>query len=50
MFVSGYTGDYLQTQTGELPIGTHFVHKPYEPKRTARLIRDILDERPADVS
>lgn len=50
MFVSGYTGDYLETQTGELPSGTHFVYKPYEPKRTARLIRNILDERQADVA
>jgi two-component system, cell cycle sensor histidine kinase and response regulator CckA len=43
MFVSGYTGDYLETQTGALPAGTHFVYKPYEPGRTARMIRDILD-------
>lgn len=45
MFVSGYTGDYLVTQTGELPTGTNFVYKPYETRRTARMIRDILDER-----
>lgn len=45
MFVSGYTGDYLVTQTGELPTGTNFVYKPYETKRTARMIRDILDDR-----
>jgi signal transduction histidine kinase len=45
MFVSGYTGDYLITQTGELPTGTNFVYKPYETRRTARMIRDILDER-----
>jgi CheY-like chemotaxis protein len=47
MFVSGYTGDYLETQTGELPAGTHFLYKPYEPNRTARMIREILDETPA---
>jgi two-component system, cell cycle sensor histidine kinase and response regulator CckA len=45
MFVSGYTGDYLETQTGELPAGTHFVYKPYEPVVTARLIRTVLDAR-----
>lgn len=45
LFVSGYTGDYLQTQTGELPSGTHFLYKPYEPRRTASLIREILDGR-----
>ena len=50
LFVSGYTGDYLQTQTGELPAGTHFVYKPYEPGRTARMIREILDERTVDVA
>jgi len=53
MFVSGYTGDYLVSQTGELPSGTHFVYKPYETHRTARMIRDILDEpavRPSDRS
>lgn len=43
MFVSGYTGDYLETQTGSLPSGAHFVYKPYEPKRTARMIRELLD-------
>lgn len=45
MFVSGYTGDYLETQAGELPIGTHFVYKPFEPTSTARMIRTILDQR-----
>ena len=48
LFVSGYSGDYLQTQTGELPAGTHFLYKPYEPSRAAVLIRDILDGRAAD--
>ncbi len=47
LFVSGYTGDYLQTQTGELPAATHFLYKPYEPSKAARLIRDILDGRAA---
>ena len=50
LFVSGYTGDYLQTRTGELPAGTHFVYKPYELSRTARMIREILDERAVDVA
>lgn len=50
MFVSGYTGDYLETQTGELPAGTHFVYKPYEPRRTAHLIREILDGRSMDAA
>jgi signal transduction histidine kinase len=45
MFVSGYTGDYLETQAGELPTGTHFVYKPFEPASTARMIRSILDQR-----
>jgi two-component system, cell cycle sensor histidine kinase and response regulator CckA len=45
MFVSGYTGDYLETQAGELPDGTHFVYKPFEPASTARMIRAILDQR-----
>ncbi len=46
LFVSGYTGDYLQTQTGELPAGTHLLYKPYELGRTARLIRGILEGQP----
>ena len=48
MFVSGYTGDYLETQAGELPSGALFVYKPYETKHTARLIREILDKRAVD--
>jgi len=48
MFVSGYTGDYLETQAGELPSGAHFVYKPYETRHTARLIREILDKRTVD--
>lgn len=47
LFVSGYTGDYLETQTGELPEGAHFLYKPYEPAEASRLIRDILDGRAA---
>ena len=50
MFVSGYTGDYLETQAGELPAGTHFVYKPFEPVKTARMIRAILDQRPKTAS
>ena len=45
LFVSGYSGDYLETQTGELPERTHFLYKPYEPSRAAGMIRDILDDR-----
>jgi two-component system, cell cycle sensor histidine kinase and response regulator CckA len=48
MFVSGYTGDYLETQAGELPSGALFVYKPYDAKHTARLIREILDKRAVD--
>jgi signal transduction histidine kinase/ActR/RegA family two-component response regulator len=50
LFVSGYTGDYLQTQTGELPAGTHFLYKPYQLSRTAQMIREILDEHAVDVA
>jgi hypothetical protein len=50
MFVSGYTGDYLETQAGELPTGTHFVYKPFEPASTARMIRSILDQRAGNLS
>jgi CheY-like chemotaxis protein len=46
LFVSGYTGDYLQTQTGELPPGTHLLYKPYALGRTAQLIREILEGQP----
>ena len=43
MFVSGYTGDYLESLAGELPAGSVFVSKPYDPTRTARMIRELLD-------
>ena len=41
--MSGYAGDYLQTHTGELPKGTHFLYKPYDARRLAAFVREILD-------
>jgi PAS domain S-box-containing protein len=42
LFTSGYTQDSM-LYTGQLALGTHFLHKPFSPTELAQKVRGILD-------
>ncbi len=42
LFVSGYTEDAM-LHAGQMPTGTHFMHKPFSPAALMQKVRAILD-------